>query len=113
MARVKEDNNEARNVCKEISQAQSKRRKSRKVSTRSAVLSLVKRWPSAKQGAQVEKGENEARNVCKEISQMQSKRQKARKASTRSAVYTDVHEQHARNLTNKKHGKYDVLVCAH
>ena len=62
MARVKEDNNEARNVCKEISQAQSKRRKSRKASTRSAVLSLVKRWPSAKQGAQ---GENEARNVWK------------------------------------------------
>ena len=86
MARVKEDDNEARNVCKEISQAQSKRRKSRKASTRSAVLSLVKRWPSAKQGAQ---GENEARNV------------------------QGVREHLARSLTKKMHGKYAVLVCAH
>ena len=89
MARVKEDDNKVRNVCKEISQAQSKRRKSRKASTRSAVLSLVKRWPSAKQGAQVEKGENEARNV------------------------QGVREHLARSLTKKKHGKYAVLVCAH
>ena len=63
--------------------------------------------------ARVKEDDNEARNVGKEISQTQSKRRKSRKVSTRSAVYTDAHEQHARSLTKKKHGKYAVLVCAH
>ena len=59
--------------------------------------------------ARVKEDDNEVRNVCKEISQAQSKRRKSRKVSTRSAVYTDVHEQHARNLTKKKHNRSCAL----
>ena len=40
----------------------------------------------------------------------QSKQRSSRKSSTRSGVYTDVHEQHARRLTQKKSTTKVVLL---